>query len=101
MRPSALFNSNRYKVGPLFRWNEQDIPFYAFRAEEPYRTPAYPALHNENLLFELSIVPSRFLAKELTLCSRSISCGLSKSVDPRYWGEIEDFLESCVTSVKS
>ena len=49
----------------LIRWNEQDIPFYAFRAEEPYRTPAYPALHNENLLFELFIVPSRFLAKEL------------------------------------
>ena len=28
----------------------------------------------------------------------SISCGLSKPVGPRYWGEIVDFLENCVTS---
>ena len=35
----------------------------------------------------------------LTLRSSSLSCGLSKSIDPRYWGEIEDFLENCVTSV--
>ena len=33
------------------------------------------------------------------LRSSSVSCGLSKPIDPRYWGEIEDFLENCVTSV--
>ena len=29
---------------------------------------------------------------ELTLRSGLISCGLLKPADPRYWGEIEDFL---------
>ena len=41
----------------LIRWNEQDIPFYAFHAEEPYRLPAYPVLHNENPPVELTIWP--------------------------------------------
>ena len=35
------------------------------------------------------------------LRSSSLSCGLLKPVDPRYWGEIEDFLENCVTSVRT
>ena len=33
------------------------------------------------------------------LRSASLFCGLLEPVDPRYWGEIEDFLENCVTSV--
>ena len=36
---------------------------------------------------------------ELTLRSSSLSRGLSKTVDPRYGGETENFLENCVTSV--
>ena len=46
----------------LIRWDGQDIPFYAFHAEEPYRLPAYPVLHNENLPIEHTIAPFRYPA---------------------------------------
>ena len=39
----------------LFRWNGQDIPFYAFQEDKPYITPEFPVLQNENLPVEYTI----------------------------------------------
>ena len=49
----------------LFRWNGQDIPFYAFQEDSPYTTPEYPVLQNENLPVEHTIGFDFLPAEEL------------------------------------